>query len=134
MHKTTYESPARDKDDIKKNQRTIYFFSTFFAWNFTFFRTRYARAKKSEISCSKSLEKVNCSLIFLYIILIYGGRLINRYYLLTKWLVVWPTTPLENSGGISMESEDPTEEEESRRARLLPSTIYLISFTVIFLL
>ena len=34
--------------------------------------------------------------------------------------MVWPTTPEENNGGISIDKEDPIEEEESRRARLLP--------------
>jgi hypothetical protein len=37
--------------------------------------------------------------------------------------VVWPTTPLENRGGISRDREEPSEEEESRRARLLPPNI-----------
>lgn len=39
----------------------------------------------------------------------------------TRWLVVCPTTPLEKSGGISMEREEPREEEESLLALLLPS-------------
>ncbi len=41
--------------------------------------------------------------------------------LLTSWEVVCPTTPLEKSGGISMLKDDPTLDELSLRARLLPS-------------
>jgi hypothetical protein len=37
--------------------------------------------------------------------------------------VVCPTTPLEKRGGISRDREEPSEEEESRRARLLPVNI-----------
>ena len=44
----------------------------------------------------------------------------NESRLLTRWEVVLPTTPEENSGGISIDSEDPMDDEESRRARLLP--------------
>ena len=40
----------------------------------------------------------------------------------TRWDVVWPTTPLWNRGGISMDSEEPRELELSRRARLEPVT------------
>ena len=40
----------------------------------------------------------------------------------TRWEVVWPTTPLWKSGGISMERELPRELELSRRARLEPLT------------
>jgi hypothetical protein len=39
----------------------------------------------------------------------------------TRCDVVCPTTPLEKRGGISMEREEPREEDESLRARLLPS-------------
>jgi hypothetical protein len=41
----------------------------------------------------------------------------------TRCEVVWPTTPLEKRGGISRDREEPSEEEESRRARLLPANI-----------
>ena len=37
---------------------------------------------------------------------------------LTNCDVVCPTTPLEKRGGISMDSEEPTDDEDSRRARL----------------
>ena len=40
----------------------------------------------------------------------------------TRWDVVWPTTPLWNKGGISMERDEPSELELSRRARLEPVT------------
>ena len=40
----------------------------------------------------------------------------------TRWEVVWPTTPDWNSGGISMDSEEPSELELSRRALLDPVT------------
>ena len=40
----------------------------------------------------------------------------------TRWEVVWPTTPLWKRGGISMERDDPSELELSRRARLDPVT------------
>ena len=36
----------------------------------------------------------------------------------TNWEVVCPTTPLEKRGGISIDREDPTEEEDSRLALL----------------
>jgi len=36
----------------------------------------------------------------------------------TRWEVVWPTTPLWNRGGISIESEEPRELELSRLTRL----------------
>lgn len=40
--------------------------------------------------------------------------------LFTRCVVVWPTTPEEKSGGISKDRDEPNDEDESRRARLLP--------------
>ena len=51
-------------------------------------------------------------------------------YLDTRCEVVWPTTPLEKRGGISMEREDPKEEEESLRALLLPSPTLVLLLSV----
>ena len=51
-------------------------------------------------------------------------------YLDTRCEVVWPTTPLEKRGGISMEREDPKEEEESLRALLLPSPTLVLLLLV----
>ena len=67
MTRTQVARVHRWGEGEKKKHHTLTCLAT---WNFNLFH---------KTSRSKNLENVNCSLIFLYIIPIYGGSDINRY-------------------------------------------------------